>query len=401
MRLAVLIIASLFTLNICAQEKMNKLSVNPIQLIGYNRLNVDFERGLNNLLTISASSAQTSIRIDKTQLDLIIKKLKDSLNIPGIAVGIAVNDEIKYINISGYANLETKTELTINSVWHICSLSKQFSTVACLKLAEENKLSLQDKISSYIDNLPEEYADITISELLSQTSGIKDYLNDKNLYGLPWENVKNQIFSDTLNFKPGAAWSYSNTGFWIVARIIEKVTGTDYNQYLSQNFFNKLKMDKTQRISGEKIIDSRVNGYVYKGGEFFNSVYDINKFYGKGDGDLMSALNDLLIWNISLTRGKIINEKSVSKLWTPSKLNNGKELEIATGSGISYGLGWFISDINKDKAVWTPGAGFGFSISSQYIPKYNLTIIVCCNKEQFLMANDIGFAIAKDILPLN
>jgi CubicO group peptidase (beta-lactamase class C family) len=353
------------------------------------------------LMMISALSAQNNIRIDKTQIDSIIKELKGSLNIPGIAVGIAENDEIKYINISGYSNLETKTELNINSIWHICSLSKQFSTVACLKLAEENRLSLQDKISGYIDNLPEEYTGITVSNLLSQTSGIKDYLNDKNLYGLPWEKVKNQIFSDTLNFKPGNGWSYSNTGFWIIARIIEKVTGMDYNQYLSQTFFNKLKMEKTQRISGEKIIASRVNGYVYKGDELFNPAYDISKFYGQGDGDLMSTLNDLLIWNIALTRGKIINEKSISRLWTPSKLNNGKDLEIAPGSGISYGLGWFISDINKDKVVWTPGAGFGFSISSQYIPKYNLTVIVCCNKEQFLMATDIGSAIARYILPLN
>lgn len=347
---------------------------------------------------ISTSLAQEKISIDEIQINKTVKRMKDSLNIPGIAVGIAVGDEIKYLNILGYANLETKTPLELNSIWHICSVSKQFSTVACLNLVEENKLSLHDKISKYLDDLPEEYSDVTIFSLLSQTSGIKDYMNDMDLYGLPWEKVKNEVFSDTLNFKTGNSWRYSNTGFWIVAKIIEKITGMDYSQYLAKNFFTELKMISTQRVSGKKLVDSRVNGYLYKADGFYNSVMDIHKFYGQGDGDLMSTLNDLLSWNIALTQGKIINEELVSKLWTPTKLNNGNTLEISPGSGIGYGLGWFMKSINGDKVVWTPGSGFGFSISSQYIPKYKLTIVVFCNKEQFLMADEVGFSIAKTIL---
>jgi CubicO group peptidase (beta-lactamase class C family) len=350
------------------------------------------------LAIIIPSSAQDNIRIYKNQIEKTVKRMKDSLNIPGIAIGIVVGDEIKYEDVFGYANLESKHPLEINSSWHICSISKQFSTVACLKLADENKLSLQDKISKYIDNLPEKFSDITIFNLLSQTSGIKDYLNEKDLYGLPWERVKTEIFSDTLNFSPGNSWSYSNTGFWIIAKIIEKVTNMDYNQYLAQNFFTNLKMTRTQRISGEKVIESRANGYVLKFDGFYNSVMDIHKFYGQGDGDLMSTLNDLLNWNIALTEGNIISEESISKLWTPTKLNNGKALEISPNSGVNYGLGWFIKNINTDKVVWTPGAGFGFSTSSQYLPKYKLTIIVFCNKEQFMMADEVGFSIAKIIL---
>lgn len=350
------------------------------------------------LLMISTLSAQDKIRIDKIQIERIVERMKDSLNIPGIAVGVAVGDEIEYVNVLGYANLETKTPVEINSIWHICSVSKQFSTVACLNLVEDKKLSLHDKISKYLDNLPEEYSDVTIFNLLSQTSGIKDYLNDLDLYGLPWRKVKNEVFSDTLNFKPGNSWSYSNTGFWIVAKIIEKVTGMDYNQYLAQYLFTELKTINTQRISGEKIVESRVNGYVPKTDGFYNSVMDIHKFYGQGDGDLMSTLNDLLSWNIALTQGTIINEELVSKLWAPTKLNNGNTLEISPGSGVGYGLGWFMRSIDGNKVVWTPGSGFGFSISSQYIPKYQLTIIVFCNKEQFLMADEIGFSIAKAIL---
>lgn len=342
--------------------------------------------------------SQNKINIDNTQIDNTVKRIKDSLNIPGMAVGIALGGEIKYISAHGYANLETKTPLNLSSIWHICSVSKQFSTVACLKLVEENKMALHDKISKYIDNLPEKYSDITIFNLLSQTSGIKDYINDVNLYGLPWNEVKKELFSDTLNFKTGNSWSYSSTGFWLVARIIEKVTGVDYNQYLEETFFKQLKMINTQRISGERIIEKRVEGYVPNADGFTNSVMDIHKFYGKGDGDLMSTINDLLLWNIALTQGKIINNDLLSKLWTPSKLNNGNTLEISSGSGVNYGLGWFIKSLNGDKVVWTPGSGFGFSTSLQYIPKYKLTIVVFCNREQLLMADEVGFSIANAIL---
>ncbi len=348
--------------------------------------------------TLSGSWSNETKKFDKVLTDELIRKFQDSLGIPGIALGIAIGDEIIYTATSGYANLETGTELTLNSIWHICSVSKQFSAVACLRLAEEHRLSLTDRISEYIDGLPAGYSDITILNLLSHTSGIKDYLNDKGLYGLPWENVSKEIFSDTLNFKPGDKWSYSNTGFWLIARIIEKVTGTDYNSYIGQNFFDFLEMSHSQRVSAKKIIRQRVNGYTSESGFVENQVKSGSEFYGQGDGDIMSTLPDLLKWNMALTHNKLINEQSLSLLWTPSKLNNGEISETIPGSGVTYGLGWFIREVNGEKIVWTPGAGFGFSISSMYIPSHRMTIIVLCNKDQFLMADEIGFSVAGTIL---
>ncbi len=347
---------------------------------------------------VISSSAQKVVRIDHNQIDKIVRELKDSLNIPGISVGIAVGNKIRYVNVFGYENLDENKKLTINSIWPVCSISKQFTTVACLKLVEEHKLSLQDKISKYIDNLPEAYSDITVSNLLSHTSGIKDYLNEMGLYGLPWNKVKNKVFADTLNFRPSDSWRYSNTGFWIAARIVEKISGIEYNHYLAQNFFTNLKMNNTMRIRGEKDMKARVNGYVYRDNGFNNPDKDINEFQAQGDGDIMSTLNDLFKWTIALAQGKVIKKELIAELWTPTKLKNGKILEVMPNSGINYGMGWFIKNIDGDKIVWTPGSGFGFSTTSQYIPDYDLTVIVFCNKEQFLMADEIGFFIIRNIL---
>jgi CubicO group peptidase (beta-lactamase class C family) len=350
------------------------------------------------LISASALNAQKNIKIDAEGTDKIIINLKDSLKVPGIAVGIIHNDKIEYEKTFGYSDIENKRELTINSVWHLCSVSKQFLTVACLKLEEEHKLSLNDKISKYFDDLTGGYQDITISNLLSHTSGIKDYLNEKNLFGIPWEGVKSEVFSDTLNFKPGSAWKYSNTGFWTVARIIEQITGMDYNKYLEKIFFSELHMDHTRRISEWKPNDQTVSGFVSEDGKLTKTVLKDSEFFGQGDGDLISTLSDQFKWNKALTEGKIIQPESLAKLWSPSKLNDGRTLEIIPGSGAMYGLGWFIGNVNGHKIVWTPGAGFGFSISSQYIPEYNLIILVLCNRDQFLMADEIGFSIARSII---
>lgn len=350
------------------------------------------------LVAALPSFAHKTVIIDSIQINSIIRKLKDSLNIPGIAVEIALGNEVKYKHTFGYKDIETKTELTDNSIWQICSISKQFTTVACLKLVEENKLSIHDKISKYFDNLPESYCNITVRNLLSQTSGIKDYINEKNLYGLPWEQVRDNVFSDSLNFKPGDAWRYSNTGFWIAAKIVEKISGMEYNRYLEQNFFTKLKMENTQRVPIESNLKLHVKGYEYKNNRYFTPDLDISKFQGQGDGEIMSTLSDLLKWNLALVHGEIINKELISKMWTCSRLNNGETVEVFPKSGMNYGMGWFIKNIDNNKIVWTPGSGFGFSTTSQYMPDYDLSIIVFCNKSQFLMADEIGFDIVKEIL---
>jgi len=254
--------------------------------------------------------------------------------------------------------LETKEQLTNNSTWQICSISKQFATVACFKLIEEGKLSLQDKISKYFDNLPESYGEITVYNLLSMTSGIKDYINEKGLFGKTWESVEKEIFSDSQNFKPGDSWSYSNTNFWMVAKIIEKITGIKYNAYLTQNFFSKLEMNSSRQFSDTANIESIVKGYVYNDNQFSPPYLNFTKFQGEGDGEIISTLTDLFKWNNALAHGRIINNQLLSKMWTCSKLNNGENIEIIPNSGMNYGMGWFMKYIDGNKIVWTPGSGF-------------------------------------------
>lgn len=344
-----------------------------------------------------ASPAQKGLVIDPVRINSLVRELKDSFNIPGIAVGIAIGNKVKYESSFGYTDLESKTELTGSSVWQLCSISKQFAAVACFKLAEEKKLSLTDRITEYIPGLPASYNDIMVCNLLSHTSGIKDYINEKSMYGTTWEGIRENVFTDTLNFRPGDKWSYSNTGFRMAAKIVEKISGMDYNQYIERNFFRKMKMESTQRLNGGNQRPG-VKGYEYRDNRYFPPEMDFSKFQGQGDGEITSTLSDLLKWNISLVHGKIIGKEMISGMWSCTKLNNGNPAEIFPGSGMNYGMGWFIKESDGRKIVWTPGSGFGFSTTSQYMPCYDLTVIVLCNKDQFLMADEIGFSIIRSIV---
>jgi CubicO group peptidase (beta-lactamase class C family) len=146
------------------------------------------------MVIVLPSFAQKTIQIDSSQINNLIERLKDSLNIPGISLGIATGNKIQYINSFGYKNIETKEQLTNNSTWQICSISKQFATVACFKLIEEGKLSLQDKISKYFENLPESYGEITVYNLLSMTSGIKIISTKKDCLGRPGKMLRKRFF---------------------------------------------------------------------------------------------------------------------------------------------------------------------------------------------------------------
>lgn len=345
--------------------------------------------------------AQKALLIDSSQINNLVREFKDNRHIPGIAVGIAVGRDVRYVNFFGVKDVETGSALTDHSIWPICSITKQFTTIASLKLIEENMLSFDNRLSQYFDSLPLPYREITVGNLLSMTSGLKDYLNEKKIYDSTWENVRKAILADTLNFRPGKAWSYSNTGFWMAAKIIENITGMDYHQYLKQTFFDEFNMDNTRRFSPEFNNGLMVKGYRYKDKKFEAPLLDLAKFHGQGDGELTTTLSDLLKWNIALVHGELVEPDLIAGIWTPVKLNNGETTEIAPNSGMSYGMGWFIQDIDGQKTVWTPGSGFGFSTTSLYVPGYDLSIIVFCNKEQFLIANELGFEIQKMIISGN
>lgn len=351
--------------------------------------------------------SQTPIELNNG-IEEIANKYIDSVGVVGMSIAVVHGNELTFIKSFGDANVELNIPMSNASVYRIWSVSKQFCAVSILKLEEEGKIKLSDPIGLYLDSIPETWKPIKIEQLLSNTAGIKDYLNDypdeELLIGHTYEQVVDSV--KVLLFEPGEKWSYSNSNFWVLTKVIEEVTEMPYQEYLKTNYFEVYGLTNTRKMDFSSIIPNRVNGYRVKQGVLGNSSrYLDERYYADGDGELVSTIDDLAKWSLALMSGEIISKKQLETAWEKARLNNG---EVANGSSIvyydqhvSYGYGWFISELLGMKAVWTPGAGPGFSTTHYTIPEKDLSIIVLCNRGKFLVADQIAKEIAIDILSKN
>lgn len=349
---------------------------------------------------ISQPSSQIEVEMDK-----IINHYRDSLGIAGLSVAIIQNGEVQYKKSFGYANLELKVPMRDSSVYRIWSVSKQFCAVAILKLEEEGLLKLDNTIDSYLDSIPKEWNDITIQQLLNHTAGIKDYLNDypegKKLHSRTFEEIVDSL--QVPKFIPGSRWSYTNSGYWVLTRVVEKVTGKSYQDYLDEEYFMPFQMTKTQKMDYYSIIKNRVNGYRNVKGVMKNSTRYLDENHlADGDAELISTIDDLSKWTKALFSGELIKLTHLEKAWNKAKYDNGDPVDASSiiyyDEDSSYGMGWFISELDGYKIVWTPGAGRGFSTTIFSVLDLNLNIVVLCNARRFLIADKIAKEIARSII---
>lgn len=262
----------------------------------------------------------------------IDKKLKD-MEFNGTFL-VAVGDEILYHKAMGYSDVEKKKKNTLNTKYEIGSCSKQFTAAAIAKLEQAGKLSLNDNVSKYIDSKIIDKK-LKVYHLINMCSGLPDYLNeyiyslevgerdtdatfDKDEF-IKWLDKQNTIFT------PGEYFSYSNTNYYILGLIIEKVTGKTYEQYIEDEIFYPLYMDDSSLV----MTDTDCEGYLdrdYTEGIKVDSTY----FYSAGE--IVSTTTDMLKWLNAYSRGKVLDSSTFNKA-----INIGKD-------GFNYGYGWFVCE---------------------------------------------------------
>ena len=339
------------------------------------------------------------------KLEERIQLLIDSLSIPGISVSLISGEEVVYRHSSGYSNLEHASLMTDTSLYRVWSVSKQFCAVSILKLMEEGQLDLDHPIGDYLDSIPDLWKEITIRNLMNQTGGIKDYLNDyppgRKLMATPFEEILDS--TSIPKFGPGEDWSYTNTGYWVLARIVESVSGISYQEYLKREFFEPASMRYTRKFDYQSVIPGRVSGYRVTEGIPTNSTRILDEgFMADGDAELLSNLEDLSRWTARLLTGNIISGESLELAWSSTLLDNGDPIDVSYlifyDREASYGMGWFISQLDGHRIVWTPGAGRGFSTTILSLPDHNFSLVVLTNTRQFLVADRIARDLATVVL---
>ncbi len=298
---------------------------------------------------------------------------------PGAAVAILKDDQIIFSKEYGLADLVSKNPVSASTNFNICSLTKQFTAYAILKLEYEKKLSLDDKIEKYFPDFnPDVASAITIRQLLSHSSGLidhYDYADRKSKTQFYDADALNAVKSvDSVYFPAGKGYRYSNTAFCLLSQIIEKVSGLSYPQYIRENIFKPLGMDNSDVIHGDLKIPERATGYQKENNHFVRSDASENFFFSTmGDGGIYTSADEYLKWIRAIMNSSVLNPELISDAQSPHKL-------IDSSKNLSYGYGWFITGTGKNKTVFHTGSNGGFRTIVFTIPSIKYAVIIFSNQ---------------------
>lgn len=309
-------------------------------------------------------------------------------DMPGATIIATKNGEIVYRNAFGLANVELGVNMEPDMCFKIGSISKQFTAAAILILEEQGKLSLEDSILKYLPNYSLDYKDVKIKHLLSHTSGIKNYTGfDKGKKiirdPIPLEEIVDIFMNKPLDFKPGDEWKYSNSGYTLLALIIENITSESYQKFIQENIFQPAGMENTYFANDESVFPKLVKGYRMDVEELKTAEY-MSMTHTYGAGDIISNVDDMAKWKEALMSEKIMGKQNLKKCFTPYKLNDGSET--------NYSIGWFMDNYRNMINFYHEGGVYGFIAYTTYIPEENLYIVILRNR------SDIYFKIPPNII---
>jgi D-alanyl-D-alanine carboxypeptidase len=327
-------------------------------------------------LSLSFSLALSEATITQ-QAQALLEHLAPSDG-PGVAMLIAKGDTVIFRGARGRAEIELGVPLGPDQVFRIASLTKTFTATLVLKLAEEKKLSLDDRLAKFLPDFPNG-SDITIRQLLSHTAGISDRGTGSLAASTKRDADRDSRLAEyrkrPLDFAPGTDWRYSNTGYILLGMVIEQVTGEPWHVAMQKRILTPLGLTHTRYGDLDALIPGRVRGYTTDTPDHAvqNAEY-IRPSVPDSAGALVSTLDDLFHFVRALTGGRVIGRDSLHQMITPAP--------PSTASG-GYGLGVFLWRVRGTTMVGHTGQIPGFASVLGYIPDRDLTVIALGNDDNF------------------
>lgn len=294
---------------------------------------------------------------------------------PGVAV-IAVRDgKIIFRKGQGMANLELGAPIEPDMVFRLGSITKQFTAVAILILAEQGKLALDDSISKFLPDYPTHDHLITVKHLLTHTSGIKSYTSMPEWPPLWRKDFTVQELIDFFKYQPmesapGKRWAYNNSGYILLGAIIEKVSGQSYEQFIQQSIFEPLGMKQSYYDSPSRVIPRRVAGYDKNSEDFINAAY-LSMTQPYAAGALASTVDDLVLWDSALYTEQLLKQETLQQAHISHRLTD--------DSSTAYGYGWEISEYTGHRLIEHGGGIHGFRTRAIRVPDDRVFVAVLSN----------------------
>ncbi|MDQ3009320.1 MAG: serine hydrolase [Acidobacteriota bacterium] len=331
-------------------------------------------------------TATVTVRADK--VDDFVKAEMQKQRISGLS--LAVVKEGKIIKAEGYglANVEHNIPAKAETVFQIGSVSKQFIAAGIMLLMQDGKVSLDDKVSKFLEGSPDTWKEITVRHLLTHTSGIVREAPGFDPFKIqPDADVIKTAYPLPLRFAPGEKWEYCNVGYFTLAEIIHKVSGKPWGDYLNERLFLPLEMNATRTTTTTEIVPNRADGYVWRDGRLRNA--DIF-FALRPSGAFLSTALDLAKWDAALYSDQMLKPATREQMWMPVKLNS--------GTSHPYGFGWELGTVGGHRRVSHSGSLPGFRATITRFVDDKLTVIVLANADN---ANPVAIAlgVAEHHLP--
>ena len=300
---------------------------------------------------------------------------------PGAALSVIKDGEIIYKRGYGMANLEYDIPIAPTTIFDIASVSKQFAGFAIATLLHKGKLTLDDDIRMHLPDVPDFGTKITIRHLMHHTSGLRDWVQALVIAGGQMDDIisfkhilKMVRRQKELNFEPGTAFLYSNTGYNLLAEIVETITGDSFRDWTDANIFKPLAMTNTHfHDDHEMIVKNRAYSYLsVKDNGFKNAV---NNLTALGSSSLYSTVEDLSKWVLNFDNTWVGGQAVVEQMHQRGVLNNGKQ--------ISYAFGLDIGEYRALKTAGHGGSWRGFRSHLIRFPDQKFGIVILCNLDTF------------------
>ncbi len=320
------------------------------------------------IFSVSGQGRDANFVLSKGDIieDLLISYY-DELGFNG-SVLVSQEGEIIYENTLGLANFISEEPLDADLPFYLASLGKQFTAAAIMKLRDQGQLSLSDPVTKFLPLMPPAYRKVTLHHLLTHTAGVPDYLND---FDQVLDNTTNMdvykliIDQKRPQYTPGTKFKYSNSGYVLLALVVQSTSGSTIDQFFNSNIFEPLNLNHSFVYGRYNAQEPRTIG--------FTSKYKLNDYnlLTVGDGGVYATARDLFNWTEILNNGLFLSDSSLQLMYEPVVLSNGRERR--------YGYGWEIGNNLNGKFVYHTGELCGFRTYLERQLSTKITIIILTN----------------------
>lgn len=299
-------------------------------------------------------------------------------DVPGAAIMIIKSGEPIFAKAYGLANLEEKIPVSFRTNFRLASITKQFTAMSIMMLIESGKLNFDRTLKDIFPEFPDYGSNITIRHLLQHTAGLVDYeslLPEADTTQVLDKDVLDMMMrQDSTCFPPGSKYHYSNSGYAVLAMVVEKASGQSFAEFLRKKIFEPLGMKNTVAYEkGISTVKYRAYGYAFEDSQ---SVFSDQSPTSAvlGDGGIYSSIEELLKWDQVLYTDKLVSDELLNKAFTETVPTDSQQIE--------YGFGWRIDDYRGHRRVYHTGSTCGFRNVIQRYPDDKFSVIILTNRRE-------------------